>query len=144
MNAQINPYVYFPETAEEAFNHYASVFGSELMSVLRYKDMPMDNMQNLTEHEANKIMHIALPIGSNILMGTDMLASRGDTVDFGNGYYISVTTESRADNDKVFNALSEGGSVDMPLMDVEWGDYFGMCTDRFGVKWMISFPVNPT
>lgn len=140
MNAQINPYIYFPETAEEAFNHYKSIFGGEL-SIIRYKDMYMENFKNLSDSDANKIMHISLPIGSNILMGTDMLVSRGESVDFGNSYYISVNTESRDETNVVFNALSDGGSVDMPLADVEWGDYFGMCTDRFGVKWMVSYAV---
>lgn len=97
----------------------------------------MENFNNLSEGDANKIMHISLPIGSNIHMGTDMLSSRDDTVEFGNNYLISVNTESRADTDMFFNALSEGGSVDMPLADVEWGD-------RFGVKWMISFPATPS
>ncbi len=135
---KLNSYLNFPGNAEEAFNFYKSVFGGEFSSLVRFKDMPMEGA-NVPEGIEDQIMHIALPIGSDVLMGSDAPPSMGFNVTFGNHAYISVHADSKEEADRLFHALSEGGSVEMPIADQAWGDYFGSLTDRFGVQWMVSY-----
>lgn len=94
---------------------------------------------DLPEEDQDKIMHIALPVGSSHLMGTDALESLGQKVNFGNNSYICIQPDSKEEADRIFKALSEGGEIEMPLEDQEWGDYFGSFTDKFGVQWMIAY-----
>lgn len=135
----LNPYLNFNGTTEEAFNFYKSIFGGEFVGgVSRFRDTPEGS--RLPEHEQDKVMHIALPIGKgNILMGTDALESMGHSVQMGNNCHLAIDTESREDADRVFNALAGGGKTTMPMQDMFWGDYFGMVTDKFGVQWMVSY-----
>lgn len=114
--ALINPYLQFDGNAEEAFNFYKSVFGGEFATVIRYKDMSSPE-NPVVENEANKIMHIALPIGKNILMASDFLdkMKMGQKMENGNRYSISISAESREEADKLFNGLSSGGKIEMPL-----------------------------
>lgn len=134
----INIYLNFPGNTEEAFNFYKSVFGVEFQSLQRFKDTPVAG--EIPEKDRDKIMHVALPIGkNNFLMATDALESLGQKVMFGNNYYISIEPESREEADRLFNALSAGGKVEMPMQDQFWGDYFGSLRDKFGVQWMINF-----
>ncbi len=136
--ATINPYLNFPGTAEEAFNLYKSVLGGEFLALQRYKDMPEGS--KVSAEDAEKIMHIALPIGNgNILMGTDALESMGQKLTTGNNFYLSLDVNSEGEADQVFNALSDGGQAIMPMQKAFWGSYFGMLTDRFGVQWMVSY-----
>ncbi|KAA6439121.1 VOC family protein [Dyadobacter flavalbus] len=136
--ATINPYLNFPGNTEEAFNFYQSVFGGEFLHVQRFRETP--EAGNLPEQDQDKLMHIALPIGSGtILMGTDALESMGQRLIEGNNYNLSVQTESEAEADKLFYGLSKGGKVIVPLDKAFWGDYFGMFTDKFGINWMVSF-----
>ena len=136
--ATINPYLNFPGTAEEAFNLYKSVLGGEFLALQRYKDMPEGN--KVSGEDAEKIMHIALPIGNgNILMGTDALESMGQKLTTGNNFYLSLDVNSEGEADQVFNALSDGGQAIMPMQKAFWGSYFGMLTDKFGVQWMVSY-----
>lgn len=136
--ATINPYLNFMGRTEEAFNFYRSVFGGEFIgSINRFKDTPEGNKMSASDQQ--KVMHIALPIGKNILMGTDMLESMGHKLIEGNNFSISINVDSKAEADKVFNALSAGGKVEMPLADTFWGDYYGMFIDKFGIQWMISY-----
>jgi PhnB protein len=136
--ATINPYLNFPGTAEEAFNLYKSVLGGEFLALQRYKDMPEGN--KVSAEDAEKIMHIALPIGNgNILMGTDALESMGQKLTTGNNFYLSLDVNSEGEADQVFNALSDGGQAIMPMQKAFWGSYFGMLTDKFGVQWMVSY-----
>jgi PhnB protein len=132
---QINPYLNFNGNTEEAFNLYKSVFGGEFMTIMRFADTP--GCEDMPETEKNGIMHIALPIGGNIIMGTDVPKSM-EQVKFGTNSSISITVDSRAEADRVFKGLSEGGKVTMPLEDMFWGDYWGSLVDRFGVLWMVS------
>jgi PhnB protein len=137
----INPYLNFPGTTEEAFNFYKSVFGGEFTSVQRFKDTPESG--RVPASELDKIMHIALPIGKgNILMATDALESMGHKLTSGNNFHISISTDSEEEAKKVFKALSEGGTVTIPLDKMFWGAYFGMLTDKFGVQWMVSYQEN--
>jgi len=134
----INPYLNFKGNTEEAFNFYKSVFGGEFITLQRFKDMP--EAGRVPADELDKIMHVSLPIGQgNILMGTDSLESMGHTLTVGDNISLSINTESEAETDKLFNALSAGGKVTVPLEKTFWGAYFGMLTDKFGIKWMVSY-----
>ena len=132
----VNPYLNFNGTTEEAFNFYKSVFGGEFAMVMRFKDTP--GCENMPEVEQNHIMHIALPIGSNIIMGTDVPKSM-EQVTFGSSVSLSVSVDSREEADRVYNGLAEGGKATMPMNDMFWGDYYGMLTDKFDIQWMISY-----
>ncbi len=136
---RLNIYLNFAGNTEEAFNFYKSVFGGEFTSVVRFKDMPMEGV-NIPKEDENKIMHIGLPIGKdNVLMATDTLASLGQKLVQGNNVYISVHPESKEDSDRIFNALSEGGTIEMPIADQPWGDYYGSLRDKFGMGWMVDY-----
>ena len=137
--AHINLYLNFNGNSEEAFHFYQSVFGGEFALVVRFKDMPNPE-HPLSEEDANKIMHIALPIGKgNVLMATDFLESMGHTMQEGNRYSISISAESKAEADHLFNGLSAGGVVEVPIGNSPWGSYFGMFKDKFGIQWMVDF-----
>lgn len=139
--ATINPYLNFPGNTEEAFNFYKSVFGGEFTFLQRFKETP--EAGNVPANEQDKIMHIALPIGEgNTLMATDALESMGQRLTAGNNFSIAIQAESEEEADKLFNRLSAGGQVTMPLEKVFWGAYFGMCTDKFGIQWMVNYDYN--
>ncbi len=139
--ALINPYINFNGNAEEAFNFYKSVFGGEFATIMRFKDMSNPESP-VSEHEANKIMHIALPIGKNILMANDVPESMGRVNENENRSKISISAESREEADQLFNGLSTGGNIEMPIGDSPWGSYFGMFRDKYGIEWMVDF--DPT
>lgn len=134
----INPYINFNGNAEEAFNFYKSVFGGEFAKVMRFKDLASAEFP-VSEKEANKIMHIALPIGKNVLMANDVPEMLGRTNENENRSKISISAESREEADKLFNGLSAGGQVEMPIADSPWGSYFGMFRDKYGIEWMVDF-----
>ena len=128
----------FNGSTEVAFNFYKSVFGGEFAALIRFKDTP--EAGKITENEKDKIMHITLPIGvGNTLMASDVLESMGHTLTSGNNFYLSISADSEADADKIFKGLSAGGKVTMPLEKTFWGSYFGMLTDKFGIRWMVSY-----
>jgi PhnB protein len=134
----VNPYLMFPGNAEEAFNHYKSVFGTEIAFVQRFKDSP--GSDNLQGNEGDKIMHIALPINkNNMLMASDEIESRPHKLVVGNNIHLSLNTDSQDEADRIFSGLSDGGKTIVPMSRQFWGAYFGMLTDKFGVHWMISF-----
>lgn len=136
----INPYLNFPGNCEEAFNHYKSVFGGEFSYVGRYSEMPPDPNNPLPEKDKNLIMHISLPISNgNVLMGSDSGGEWAQHLSMGNNISISINASSKEEADRIFNALADGGEVTMPMDNTFWGDYFGMCKDRFGINWMMSF-----
>jgi PhnB protein len=137
--AIINPYLNFNGNTEEVFNFYRSVFGGEFVMLQRMKDVP--GMDNLPEAEKDKLMHVSLPVGKSILMGTDVPGSMPPAVN-GTSVSLCISTGSREENEAWFHALAAGGTVQMPLEDMFWGDYFGMVTDRFGIQWMLSFNPN--
>jgi PhnB protein len=141
---QINPYLNFNGNTEEAFEFYKSVFGGEFVTVMRFGDAPpCPEMGELSASEREKIMHVALPIGNgNVLMGTDALESMGQKLTAGNNFSLSVSTVSREETEKIFNGLSEGGKVTMPLAKTFWSEYFGMCADKFGIRWMVNYDRN--
>ena len=139
--ALINPHINFNGNAEEAFNFYKSVFGGEFATIIRFKDLSSPEYP-IAENESNKIMHIALPIGKNILMGNDVPEFMGRVNENENRSKISISAESREEADKLFNGLSEGGEIEMPIEDSPGGSYFGMFRDKFGIEWMVEFESN--
>lgn len=136
--AQINPHINFNGNAEEAFTFYKSVFGGEFAKIIRFKDLSIPGFE-LAESEANKVMHIALPIGKNVLMANDVPEHMGRTNENENRSKISISAESKEEADKLFNGLSAGGQVEMPMEDSPWGSYFGMFRDKYGIEWMVDF-----
>ena len=138
--AEINPYIHFNGNAEEAFSFYKSVFGGEFSAVVRLRDMRGELDSRLTESEANKIMHIALPIGGHsVLMASDVPDFMGRVNENENRSKISVAAGSKEEADRLYYGLSAGGTVEMPISDSPWGTYFGMFRDKFGIEWMIDF-----
>lgn len=139
--ALINPHINFNGNAEEAFTFYKSVFGGEFAKIMRFKDLAAPGFP-IPDHEANKIMHIALPIGPNVLMGNDVPEQMGPTNERENRSKIAISAASKEEADKLFHGLSAGGEVEMPISDSPWGSYFGMFRDKYGIEWMIDFDIN--
>lgn len=137
--ATINPHINFNGNAEEAFKFYRSVFGGEFVKTIRFSELPGFECP---ENEKNKIMHISLSIGNNLLMGNDIPEFMGRVSENENRSKISVSTESREEADKLFTGLSVGGNVEMPIGESPWGSYFAMFRDKYGIEWMIDFNPN--
>ena len=143
--ASINPYLIFNGNCEEAFLFYKSVFGGEFPYMGRFSEMPPSDDENCpppSADEADRIMHVSLPIGNTVLMGSDSTSQSGDVV-FGGNMQLSINTDSREEADRVFNGLSAGGKVIMPMDKTFWGAYFGMFTDKFGISWMVNHDEMP-
>jgi PhnB protein len=141
--ASINPYLIFNGNCEEAFLFYQSVFGGEFPYIGRFNDMPpADGNPVLSEEDGNRIMHVTLPISDGyVLMGSDSNSASGE-VTFGENVSLSINAKSKEEADKLFNGLSAGGSVTMPMNQTFWGAYFGMFADKFGIHWMVNFDEN--
>jgi PhnB protein len=140
--AIVNIYLNFDGNCEQAFDFYKSVFGGEYPYIGRFKDMPPseDASKQVPEEMANRIMHVSLPISKEtMLMGSDTGGEWAASFKQGNNFSISVNAASKDEADRIFNALSAGGQVTMPLANTFWGDYFGMLTDKFGINWMMSY-----
>ena len=137
----LNPYLSFPGNCEEAFTFYKSVFGGEFDYIGRFGEMPpQEGMPPLSEEDARKIMHVSLTIGPNqVLMGSDDGGEWGPPHVAGNNVTLSLTASTQKEADEIFAKLAEGGVITMPLENTFWGDYFGMCTDQFGIHWMMSW-----
>lgn len=136
--ARIDPHINFNGNAEEAFIFYQSVFGGKFIRIMRYKDLKTPEF-TIPESEENKIMHISLSIGGNQLMGNDVPEFMGRTNENENRSKISIATESKDEADKIFNGLSVGGQIEMPMGESPWGSYFGMFRDKYGIEWMINY-----
>jgi len=139
--ATINPHINFNGNAEEAFNFYKEVFGGAFSKIIRLKEISSDEFP-VAAVDAEKILHIALPIGTSVLMANDVPESMGPVNENENRSKITVTANSREEADKLFNGLSEGGTVEMPIGDTPWGTYFAMFRDKYGIEWMIEFEEN--
>ena len=139
--ASLNPYLNFMGKTEEAFNFYKSVFGVEFTTFQRFKDTPESGKMSVEDGE--KIMHVALPIGNgSMLMATDAIESFGKKLVEGTNFSISINAESEEEATKLFNGLSEGGVVEMPLQKTFWGAYFGIWKDKLGIQWMVNYDYN--
>lgn len=138
----VSTYLNFERNTEAAFNFYKTVFGGEFFGngIMRMGDVPsQEGMPPLTEEDKNLVMHVELHIlGGHSLMGTDAPESMGFKLIKGNNVYINLQPDSRKETKQLFDALSTGGEVTMELQDMFWGDYFGSCTDKFGVQWMFN------
>lgn len=135
---QINPYINFNGNAEEAFLFYQSVFGGEFSRLKRFHELSSPEFP-VPENEANKIMHIALPIGQNVLIANDVPERMGRVNENENRSKISISAESKEEAEKIFHGLSVGGQIEMPLEDSPWGPYFGMFRDKYGIEWTVEF-----
>ena len=134
----ISPYLTFNGDCEAAFNFYKDVFGGEFLHIGRFKEMPKE--YPVDSKDENLVMHVTLPIGPHtVLMGSDTSESFGPPPMKGNNFSISYMAESKEEANKIFSTLAEDGTVTMPMSDTFWNSYFGMCTDRFGIQWMVSF-----
>ncbi len=134
----INPYINFNGNAEEAFTFYKSVFGGEFGNITRFKDIASAEFP-VPEKEADKIMRITLSIGSNILIANDIPESMGRVSENENRSKIAITTESKEEAERIFNELSAGGTVEMPMAESPWGTSFAMFRDRYGIEWTVEF-----
>lgn len=140
--ATIHPHINFNGNAEEAFTFYKSVFGGAFAKIIRFKDLAGPEFP-VAENEANKIMHIALPIGkTNMLMANDVPESMGRTNENENRSKIVISAESKEEADKLFNGLSLGGQIEGPIGDSSWGSYFGCFRDKYGIEWIVEFAQN--
>lgn len=134
-----NPYLNFDGNAREAFDHYRSVFGGELATAMTFREFGGEQM-GLSGAMLDRIAHIALPLGSSLLMASDV--TRPGDFKVGTNSYVAVEADDTDEADRVFTGLADGGSVKMPLQKVEWAEKFGICVDRFGVQWMVSHTGN--
>lgn len=138
----INPWINFNGNAEEAFIFYKSVFGGEFTKIVRFKDLASPEFK-ISEKDENKIMYIALPIGTNnALIANDVPEFIGSVNENENRSKISIITESKEEADELFNNLSAGGKIEVPMSDSPWGTYFGMFRDKYGIEWIIEFSDN--
>jgi PhnB protein len=141
--ASVNLYLNFNGNCEEAFNFYKSAFGGEFQYIGRFNEMPPSDDYKMSESDGQKIMHVSLPIGDGTyLMGSDTGGEWAPSFIQGNNFSISINTGGKDEADKLFNTLSDGGKVTMPLSKTFWSEYFGMFTDKFGIAWMVSFDGN--
>ncbi|MEZ4945883.1 MAG: VOC family protein [Cyclobacteriaceae bacterium] len=140
--SSVSTYLNFNRNTEEAFNFYKSVFGGEFLGqgIMRMGDIPpQDGMPPMEEEDKKLVMHVELRIlNSHTLMGTDAPESMGFKLNKGNNVYINLMPDTRKETKQLFDALSAGGQVTMDLQDMFWGDYYGSCTDKFGVQWMFN------
>lgn len=140
--SKVSTYLNFNNKTEEAFKFYKSVFGTEFIGegITRFGDVPaQEGMPPLNDDDKKLVLHIQLPIlGGHVLMGTDAPESFGFSLNFGNNVHINLEPNSREETKRLFDALSEGGQVTMPLQDMFFGSYYGSCTDKFGVNWMVN------
>lgn len=137
--ATTNIYLNFNGNCEEAFNFYKTVFGNGFSYLGRFGDMPESEEYVVSEAYKEKIMHVSIPIGNSVLMGSDLGEEQAGSFKQGNNFSVSVTADSKEQADRIFSALSDGGEITMPMSDTFWGDYFGMLNDKFGVNWMVSY-----
>lgn len=136
--ATINPYINFNGNAEEAFTFYKSVFGGEFETIIRFKDLESPDFP-VDQKEADKIMRITLPIGENLLIANDIPETLGRVNEEENRSKISICVDSREEADTIFNGLTQGGSIEMPIGNSPWNTYFGMFRDKYGIEWTVEF-----
>lgn len=131
-----NPYLNFDGTAREAFEQYRKVFGGEFATAMTFREFGGEQM-GLSGQTLDRIAHISLPLGSSMLMGSDV--TKPEDFSVGTNTYVAVEADTAEEAERVFSGLSDGGKVDMPMQKVEWAEKFGICGDRFGVHWMVSY-----
>lgn len=140
--ATTNTYLNFDGNCEEAFHFYKSVFGGEFTYLGRFGEMPASEDYTVADTDKNKVMHVSLPIGTSILMGSDCGGDWAPSFIQGNNFSVSVSADTKEEADQIFKLLAVGGKITMPLENTFWGDYFGMLTDKFNINWMLSYDEN--
>lgn len=143
--SRVNTYLNFQGTTEEAFAFYASIFSPGVEArIMRFGDMPApEGAPSLSDEDKHKIMHAELDIlGGHVLMATDMLASMGQTVRVGNNTTLSLELNTRDEAQRIYDALSAGGSESTGMNDMPWGAFWGVTLDKFSIRWMISTPAE--
>lgn len=133
---QVNPYLNFLGSTEEAFRFYHSVFGGDAPMIMRYRDMGMGGAD---DRDGDLVAHASLPIGANtVLMASDVSDDRADTLTVGSNVEIYIAVDDLAEGKRLFDALAAGGTVTMPFERTAWAERFGSCVDRFGIRWSID------
>jgi PhnB protein len=129
----------FKGNCEEAFNFYKSVFGGELVMLQRYKEI-RDKGYKVLKKDENKLTFVALHIGrDSMLMGDDIVEASGQEYKQGSNYCIQVSADSREEADRIYYALSDGGTISMHIGVAFWGEYTSYFADKFGVWWSVSY-----
>ena len=137
--ARVSTYLNFQGQTEEAFTFYAKTFGTEISMLSRYSDMPAMGPAELPADERDLVLHAELPIvAGHVLMATDMLRSMSQATRVGNNTTLCLEVDSREEADRLYGALSDGGSEGSPMADMPWGAYWGVVLDRYGIRWMVS------
>lgn len=138
MKTTVNPYITFNGNCEEAFEYYKSIFGGEFEYLGRFKDMPSEDP--IPEERGEKIMHVSLPISDEtVLMGSDSSPEYGQTCEIGNNITLSLNASTEDEAHRLYNELSKGGKINMPIQKTFWGALYGMFTDKFGISWMVNY-----
>lgn len=138
----ISPYLSFDGKCEEAFDFYQSIFGGEILFKGRFEEMPPQEGVTLSKEDLNRIMHMTLLINEHTrIMGSDTISSSKKITE-GDNFSMSINVDSKEEADRIFEALSKEGKITMPIDHTFWDSYFGMCTDPFGIHWMVSFSQN--
>lgn len=133
----IQPYLYFDGRAEEALAFYTHAVGAQVQTLLRYKENPQPGSAGPNPPDGEKIMHASMRIGESLVNLSDG-ECRGEP-DF-RGFSLTLTTGSDQEATRCFNALLDGGQVQMPLSKTFFASSFGMLRDRFGVHWLVMGP----
>jgi|SRR5687767_4204432 len=140
--AQLSPYLIFNGNCEDAFNFYRTIFGGDFAMISKYKDMP-ETEKPIPDDLKEKIMHVALPVSRETwLMGSDSGDMYGLATQQGNNFSISINAETEDEARRIYDGLSEGGTIKMALEKTFWGALFGMFTDKFGIHWMMNYDYN--
>jgi PhnB protein len=130
-------YLNFPGTTREAFEYYSSIFGTQIAMIQTFGETTF--MGPVPDAVKPKIAHAQLQLTPAVhLMASDAVPGFGPPVAYGNNFQVSIVASDKAEADRVFAALGKGGKTGMPLANAPWGPYFGMCTDKFGINWMVS------
>jgi PhnB protein len=136
---QVSTYLNFQGQAEEAFAFYAKTFGTQVRSLSRYSDAPAMAPGELSAGERDLVLHAEMEIlAGHLLRASDMLASMEQKVRIGNNTTLCLDVDSKDEADRLYGALSEGGSEGSPMADMPWGAYWGVTLDRYGIRWMIN------
>ncbi len=132
----MNIYLNFDGNCREVFEFYRDVFGQDFDTLQTFADGPDD--MGVPEDAKNRIMHVSLPVGGAMLMGSDTFPGNPDPLVAGNNFSVAIDADSRAQCDELFDKLASGGEVLMALEETFWGSYFGNCRDKYGISWMVS------
>lgn len=133
---KLNTYLFFEDQCAAAFDFYKSVFGGEFSVMQTFADGPPE--MGVPEADKSRIMHVSLPVGDDVLMGSDTVSNQGEAPITGTNFSVSLDPKSKEEADRIFPKLAEGGETVMAMQDTFWGAYFGMCVDKFGIRWMVN------